>query len=250
MNRLSRACFAAAFCLIAWAAHAFIFTPPMLFRTPSSGSGVSIVDLGGQGAGGGGAASVTVGSGGIPAGSTIVVLGNSSAGNFSGTAVTDTAGNTYVLKGSSSYSAGSLAAIWVVQNCSALVSGNTITVHVPVGQLSIAALALVGVPASSLDLTTTPTVGTSSTPSITSGTPTMAGEIFVAGLAYVAVSPTTTFTQAAGWSTPFDSITASGVVQNLAGGSRIQTGSAAPFTYAPSLSASNKWGLFLLTFKP
>lgn len=242
---ISRLCFAAAFALIAWAAHAIVFNPPMLFSTGSS----TVIDLG-TATGGNGATSakVTIGPGGVPAGSTIVVLVVPTTGSGALGGVIDTQSNTYAQKAIIRYDSNVLfAAMYVCQNCAALTPGNTITFSISGGASIMSALAIRTSQAVSLDLNTTPTSGKSTTPSLTSGTPSVAGEIFVGGVAYVTASPTTALVQAVGWTTPPDFATPNSN-QSLGGGWLKNPGTS-PQTYTPTLTGSNFWGIMLMSFK-
>lgn len=247
--KLSTICFATAFALLAWTAHAFIFTPPMLF---TAGNSSSVIDLGtSTGGNGASSAKVTIGAGGVPSGSTIVVLvtPTNPAASIS---VSDTAVNTYVRQNRVFYDSTTfVSAAFICQNCTALIPGNTITFTVSTGSSIMSALAIRTTQATSLDLNTSPVNSGASkitNPTITSGTPSTAGEIFVGMLAFVTVSPTSTMIQATGgWQQPPDF---SATIGSLAhGGGWLKNAGTGTVTYNPTLSANNFTGLMLFSFK-
>lgn len=249
MNRISSWCFAAAICLLAWAAHAVVFNPPMLL---TAGSSNAVIDLGtATGGNGASSAKVTIGPGGVPSGSTIVVLvtPTNSAASIS---VSDTAVNTYVRQNRVFYdSSVFVSAAFICQNCTALIPGNTITFTVSTGSSIMSAMAIKTTQATSLDLNTSPTTSGASkitNPTITSGTPSTAGEIFVGMIGFVTVSPTSTMIQATGgWQQPPDF---SASVGNLAhGGGWLKNAGTGTVTYNPTLSANNFVGAMLFSFK-
>lgn len=247
--RFVRTCLASAFFLLAWAAWtaapAFIFTPPMLLTTTSTA--VSIINLGVNQAAGGGTLSITVPAGGVPAGSTIVVLTEASAGPAQVVGLTDTAGNTYTAVAFINVS-GVAANVWVKQNCAALVAGNTITFQVNIGQLVLSGLAIVGALPASLDQNVTNSGGAASPITVTSGTPTAANEVFVGGLAFIAIGPVATMTQMPGWTTPF-TFSATGTLSEAVGGGYLINPTATAKTYAPTTTPAKPWGAFILSFK-
>lgn len=250
MIRTSTICFAAAFALLAWAAHAIVFNPPMLL---TAGTSTSVIDLGtATGGNGASSAKVTVGPGGVPAGSTIVVLIQPGSGPGSVNNVIDTASNTYTRQNFVSYDSGVLySAMYVCQNCTALIPGNTITLSLNAGSGVMSALAIKTTQATSLDLNTTPVSSGGSkitNPTITSGTPSTAGEIFIGGLVFVAVSPASTMVQATGgWQQPLDFSTTSS--SSRIGGGWLKNAGTGTVTYNPTLSAANFTGIFLMSFK-
>lgn len=249
MRKFSTSCFAAAFALLAWTAHAVIFNPPMLLSAGVAGS--PVIDLGtASGGNGASSAKVTIGAGGVPSGSTIVVAvtpTNPAGGGL----VTDSAGNTYTQLNRVFFDSGVLlVATYACQNCNALVAGNIITFNCSAGNSIMSALAIKTSQATSLDLNTSPTnTGASkvTNPSITSGTPSQAGEVFVGVIGFVTVSPTSTLIQAAGWTTPPDFATTA-FTQSQGGGWKINPGTTAQ-TYNPTLSANNFAGMMLFSFK-
>lgn len=95
--------------------------------------------------------------------------------------------------------------------------------------------------------------GNSTSPSVTSGTPAVAGELFVAlcGQADV-VGPVSTFTQdtAHGWTTPFvDSVAGTSPTASVDGGSQVN-GSLSSLTFSPTLSSGGNWAAIVVGFKP
>ena len=100
---------------------------------------------------------------------------------------------------------------------------------------------------SSLDTSVTASnSGTSTTPSVTSGTATVAGELFVAALI---TKVATAYTQdtAHGWAIPFN--TAQFGPGAVYGGNQVNTGTSA-ITFTPSVANSTDWATWILGFKP
>jgi hypothetical protein len=93
-------------------------------------------------------------------------------------------------------------------------------------------------------VTATPTTGSSTTPSVTSGTPGAAGELMVGAVAWLGAT-TDTFTEDGAYATPPDS--AFSFNTGVGGGNLVNAGSAAK-TYAPTIT-SHPWAAFIYGFK-
>jgi hypothetical protein len=192
--------------------------------------------------------SITVPGGGVPAGATLVacIRDNGSSGVI-GT-MSDSASNSYA-KGpnGSQNNAGIIGgALFYAYNVAALTSGQSIT-YTTTGAsdaLRLVAFYVTGLLERSSPLdsaVSNSTFGTSATPSVASGAPSISGELFVACV----VTNSTSFTQDstdAAWATPPDTQT------SLDGGSVINSGTGA-LTYAPS-TANAPWLELIAAFKP
>jgi hypothetical protein len=90
-------------------------------------------------------------------------------------------------------------------------------------------------------------LGTGANGSVTSGTPSVSGELFVAIVA--ATTTNITFTQASGWSAPPNSVTINST-DLIAGGTLVNSGTSTK-TFAPTLGGSSpQSNLFILGFEP
>ena len=197
--------------------------------------------------------SVTVPVGGVPAGSLIVVVNWEQGTATVGTAVNDTAGNSYSKIASLANGANGVASIWYAWNCLALVSGNTIsyTVNNTNDSQAMSAFYATGVLATSdpLDAAVTKSAsGTSAAPSLLSGTPSQSGELIVGAVGFAAAS--TTFTQdsadAAYQNFPVAVANATDLA-GVGGGAVVNSGSGA-LTYAPAITSA-PWVEFVVGFK-
>lgn len=204
--------------------------------------------------------SVTIGVGGVPAGALIVVA-TEEFGSFDpgSSAVTDSKGNTYtqVANGTANnVSAGNrlLTSLWYAKNITALVNGNTIkfTLAQTGDAAAMSAFYATGIQtASPLDTAVTATAfGASAAPSVTSGTPGQAGELFVAFVGGPGNSGTYTQDSGNGWATPFDD-SKSGTLSTdsrVSGGNQVNSGTGT-LTFAPTLGASSAWWAAIIGFK-
>ena len=203
-----------------------------------------------SGSGGNGSNTTVVLSGvTVPAGAIIVVAVTEASGDALLGSVSDSAGNSYSLitsadaGGSSFYESG----IFYSTTGNALSGGSlTYTKHNGVANTAISAVYVTGAKASSpLDTAVTQrATGSSSAPSVTSGTPTSQGELFIATVGW----PNATLTQDSGhgWASPpaQGSSTA-----NVAGGNQINS-TAAALTFSPALGSAQSWAAFVIGFKP
>src|SRR6266404_1104646 len=193
-----------------------------------------------------GAQSVTVPTAGVPAGAHIIVIGcdngTGSLGNSNGTA-TDSAGNTY--SSIATIPVGTGVELSFLRSRSgnggglALVSGNTVTYTPGTGGTvcSVSVFWVSGLAATGSDNAALGTnSGTSSSPTVTSGSPTGRGEFFIAAVAGSTLI--TTYNQDNSWSSPPGIISTAAPV--LGGGNQINAGSGA-LTYAPTFDTSDNW---------
>lgn len=215
--------------------------------------GISVVDIGVTAVPGFTNATVTVGAGGIPSGALIVVCTVEDGGSAG--SVTDSAGNSYntaVFTAFNSLGAG--LCIFYCYNAIAISPGGTIEYnrHSLGAHAIIAAFYATGVQAGSDprdSATVASATGSSATPTVVSGAPTAAGELFVALVG--TPSSSLTFTQDtthASWSTPPDEGINSGGGNRIDGANVVTSGESA-VQYAPSYSGSTAWGALIVGFK-
>lgn len=199
---------------------------------------------------------LTVGGSGVPAGALVAVTvyeGNTTGGI--GT-VTDSVGNTYTkitdLSPGASNSNGR-AAVYYAYNVTALSSSDTITYtrnSSGVENCLLSALYATGVDTSNpLDTAVTNASSSASTssPTVTSGTPGFPGELLVA-CTYWSSAATYTQDTTHSWSSPFASNTV-GSVKGLAGGNQVNSGVGTTI-YNPTLSFASPTAQIVVGFKP
>lgn len=182
----------------------------------------------------------------VAAGSLIVVR-SAETGTTLGT-VTDSAGNTYTAITSVHPGGGvstGTTGLFYCKNCLALSSG-TVTFHKTAsGNCAIAVMSATGIDTvAPLDTAVTNTAtGSSAAPSVTSGSPAVSGELFVAVADWATSSRTGTQDTGDGWAAP-------PVAQTLdIGGNQVNAGTGT-LTYAPTLSGTSVWGAIIVAFKP
>ena len=202
---------------------------------------------------------ITVPSGGVPAGSLIVVVVDEQGTGTIGTTPTDTAGNTYHPVLATPLASGTtwVAQVYYAYNCSALVSGNTIsyTPHTAGDSIAMSAFYATGI------LTTDPidtavratsTPGTTGTPGLTCGTPAYSGELIVFSLVgYPSTAWPTGFTQDSTNEAYQNFPTAIGIVADnigVAGGSYVNPAASA-ITYAPTITSGDPTALIAIGFQ-
>lgn len=205
--------------------------------------------------------SASVGAGGVPSGSLIVVcIQDTTVGAATGS-VADTAGNTYTLiasKSPNNSSTNGAAQMFYAWNSSALSSGNSITYTGTDASRSksISAFYATGIQTSSDPLDTAVTVTGSSavaSPSaLVSGTPAVAGELFVACLGRN--NPTgAVFSQDTthGWATPPNAASeGSGSPHSgINGGSQVNAGTST-ISWQPTFNTGANSGSIVAGFKP
>jgi hypothetical protein len=187
----------------------------------------------------------------VPAGAVVVVVASCPGAGASDT-VTDSQGNSYTLISTvAGYGSIFYSVLSTGLTGSPTFSRDSITYDATgIGGIALSAMSITGVAASSpLDAAVTARAsgGSGSSPSVTSGTPSSAGEAMVAGLAYDSGA---TFTQDTtnGWSTP--PARAVSTINDVAvGGSQVVAGAAAK-TFAPTLSSGSNWAAWIIGFLP
>lgn len=213
---------------------------------------ITVTDIGHNSNGTGTTLAVSVPVAGIAAGALVLVAVQEGSTIVNGS-VADSAGNTYTNDANAtSGSNGIRLQLYRSVIATGLTSGQSITYtkhanNHATGISAFYATSSTGWPASPLDLSPAGTTGTSTSPSITSGTPAAAGELFAAAAAW---SATATFTQDSGhgWAVPFDVDTAQSSA-SIGGGNQVNAGTGA-LTFNPTLSASVAWGAVLVSYKP
>jgi hypothetical protein len=192
--------------------------------------------------------SVTVGAGGVPGGSKIVVGTGTFANSASDGSVADSASNSYgsIIRRNynNTQSSGHLIA-WKVDSATALVQNNTITYTSPASaNISISACYVTG--AGDLDTNVTAgATGSGTTVSVTSGTPSEAGELFI-GIAGAGGNAAPSQDTGNGWASPPNSVGNSGPL--VIGGNQVNSGTGTK-TYAPTLDKSQNWAAVVFAFK-
>lgn len=199
----------------------------------------------GTNSGSGGVATIALTGVTVPAGALIVVSVLERNATVSGS-VSDTL-NSYSPAPAVSLSGGGRVQAFYAYNVSAL-SGGTITftkISAP-NTAVISAFYVTGASTSSpLDLANSVALSATATPSLTSGTPAVPGELFVGIAGY---GNTGTYIQASGWSAPPNAVI--GTASALGGGNLINSGTSTQ-TFSPTVSAGTpSWGLIILSFEP
>jgi hypothetical protein len=189
------------------------------------------------------------------AGNSIVILLAEAGGTVATLgAVADSVSNSYsyqangVPNNTAADGRGGISFAW---NVTALPSGSTITYTKATSghRAALSALCALNTRTVStpVDSVATPAtvMGSSASPSITSGTPQSTGELFVGGL-YAFGAASDTFSQASGWAAPPDK---QYVANNplIAGGNLISS-SLSTETYAPTIT-SRPWVIFMLVLR-
>jgi hypothetical protein len=198
---------------------------------------------------GGATLAVTVGAGGVPSGALIFVVAmeNSTTIGTCG----DSASNSYsnILHGSpNNNTINGTAGTFYAANVTALVNGNTITyTKTGTAGAAISACYVTGTATlSPLDAAVSAlATGNSNSFSVTSGTPSQSGELFIGAMG---MNNTPVYVQASGWSTPPNNEVGSSFGQ-VAGGNKVNSGSAA-VTYNPTSIGSFPWIAFIQAFAP
>lgn len=216
---------------------------------------ISVANVGTNANSAGATVAVTVGVSGVAAGSLIVVaVVEFDTTSTSGT-VADIQANTYTLIGAGNLNndpAGGRGTTYYVKNATALVSGDTITYtkHTSGVVCAVSILSATGIDTSNpLDIAvTTIARGASATPSVTSGKPIGAGELFVGA---VMTGGSATFTQDGSYSIPFNEATSGSTAadRKVDGGNLINASTNAK-TYAPTFEATHAFVILIMGFKP
>lgn len=198
--------------------------------------------------------SVTVGVGGVPAGSLIVACFDISLASATLTVCVDTAGNTYNIA-DSMFAGGTTSGVtYYAYNCLALVQNNTITVKSWGGSrtVGLSCFYATGVLSTSnpLDVAATTSggaTGTTSTPSLAMrAVPATAGSLIVGHVGYANNSAFTQDSTNAAYATPPNLVLA-GTVQTTAGGAVV---SSSQLTYAPTFGTAGRWTEQIAVFAP
>lgn len=200
----------------------------------------------------GATAVVTVGAGGVPAGCIVVVAVTDNSNAAPGGSMADTGGNSYsAIHGASQNAtqANGFGRLWhSLALVTALVNTNTITYTKAISgsNATLSAAYITGANPIGVDAAVSATAtGSSTTPSVTSGTPIRAGELFIGwasnGTSSVAI------TQDAGnggWVSPPDSTSSRLIGAN-------QTNAAATTrTYAPTYAMTSPWSAGIVSYNP
>lgn len=185
----------------------------------------------------------------VSIGDVILVFLSYGGGTVVPTAPTDSGLNTYTLLNSNTTlnSGNSSILLWASTATAALTTSSIITVNCPLGSATCNITGVTG--QGTLDLNTTSTGGFSTTPSITSGTPSSSGELFI-GFAGTVGNNTHTWTQSAGgWSSPPNFVNGSSGIGagGVEGGNQVNAGTGT-LTYHPVVSTTVNWGCFLLSY--
>ena len=216
---------------------------------------ISVTNIGVNANTTGATVAITVPAGGVPVGALICLTSSESTNSFPPGSVADTASNTYaeVISARRSDGPTGFGSIFYAWNVAALVSGNTITyTKVASGaRTAISAFYATGILTISDPLDSAATAsafGTGVSPSVTSGTPSVAGDLFVAAVIF---GGNHSFTQDTGhgWATPFNE-SASGATSTDAcvdGGNQINPGTGTKI-YAPTINNID-WAALICAFK-
>lgn len=216
-----------------------------------------------------GSASTTTGASGptlaltlgtaVAAGSLIVVMvtEGDNLTYSTGCSVSDTAGNTYTAISSANLAnvtTAGFAQIFYAKNVTALSSGNAITVtkQDTNAALVVEAIAATGIDtASPLDTAVTQSAtGLTASPSVTSGVGAQAGNLIVGAMAWQDTTAATATQPGGSWTADANTKNASATTRGDGAtiAHLVNTGATAQ-TYAPTLSASNRWTAFIVGFK-
>jgi hypothetical protein len=208
------------------------------FKKPSLP--ISVFDIASQTVGNGSTTNdLTVPTGGVPAKS-LIVVGISEFFVVGGGSVTDSVGNTYIalpfLYADNSSGRG-FSRVFYAYNSLALSAGQTITYnHASASRSSATAFYAINVQTSADPLDNAVTVSGTNSPnsiSLTSGTPSVSGELFLGFVGVATNTRTSTYIQdtANGWSVPPSA--SSGFLTGVCGGTLINNGTGTK-TFAPT----------------
>lgn len=195
---------------------------------------------------------ITVGAGGVPLGSRVIVCVADSSVSALGGSVADTGGNTYTrLTGAdnNNVTTNGFGAIFSAPVTTALVNTNTITYTLAL--TAAAAVTAFYIQSLGVDAAiTTVTTGSSTAPSVTGGTPAGSGEFWVGAVSDTGPG-TETFTQDAtnaAWTTPPIRVGIATTGPTIAGGA-ITSNLRTALTYAPTLGTTHPWAAMIVGFK-
>jgi hypothetical protein len=200
---------------------------------------------------------LTVPSGGIPAGATIVIFAGLRTGSTYTETISDSAGNTYTNPASVSDTDNNLMILrlWECYNCKAVSGSTTITITPNLSApLAVSGLYITGTQTSAdpYDSTASNTAqANSATPSCTLLAAPAVASSYVIGCVCAQINSSTTWTQVSGWAAPPDASASTGGSatnnSNMFGGSQVTS---SQVTYNPTPSGSVDWTLILAVFKP
>lgn len=193
----------------------------------------------------------------VTAGSLIVVAVYDKSNAASGGSMTDDAGNTYTAVGATNPNGATTNGIcqfFYSILSTQLNSGQNVTYTKQTSGVGCAMSVLSatgGASSSILDssVTATNTTGSAAAPtSLTSGTPSVSGELFVAMSGTTSTNPTLTTDSGNGWAVPPDA-SADAFNYNLIGGNQTNAGTGT-IAWHPSANKNGLWASIIIGFKP
>jgi len=192
---------------------------------------------------------VTVPAGGVPVGALIVVCvsDNSVSGTGGLNAVADTGGNVYtsaVQANNNNAAANGCGIMYTANVTKALVNTNTITYTLGTATSSAAVAAFYIKGAPTLIEAKNSATGSSTTPSVTSGTPSVAGDLFIGMVsATTLVSSFTQDSTNAAWASPPGQVS---IAAPPLGGGNVVNAGAGTRTYAPTFGTTDTWAALIM----
>lgn len=211
---------------------------------------IVVTDRGNNRSGAGVGATVTLTGNTIAAGSLIFVFVVETSGAPGSSAVTDTAGNTYTALAALTTIGTINGRAYYCANCAALSSGTiTYTKASSAHDAGMTALSATNLATSSANDAAVTALANAfgTTASVTSGTPSVAGELFI-GVEFCNVDGTTP-TQASGWSSSPGTETGGASTINMFGGNLVNAGTTAQ-TWATPMGSGVSWSNAVYGFKP
>lgn len=209
---------------------------------------ISVTNIG-TGTGGSGTASIS--SVTLSAGVT-VICGSVDGSSSLGGSVTDGT-NTYSLiiqlGNNNNVSGSGFGSVFYSPNISAI-SGATLTYHATLGNANcgVSAAYATGLAAAPLDTAVNASnFGNSVSPTVTSGTPTVSGELFVGWVSSNGAPETFTQDTGHGWAFPLNDVHATNNVGG--GGNQVNSGTGTKI-YSPTISVGRQWADFTVGFVP
>jgi hypothetical protein len=196
---------------------------------------------------------ITVPAGGIPAGSVIVVAVSDRTSSYGSQGVSDSAGNSYA-RAAGTFGLNVCGAFYYAFNVSALTAGQTITItKAGTDHTSASAVYITGTKTTdpiNAGATATANATSASQPSVTSGTPSVAGCLF---LAMAAVPGATgVYTADSNWATPPLSVeTGTGGADREVDGGHLTDAGTSTHAFNPSYSAAPAaWAAVVIAIEP
>ena len=192
---------------------------------------------------------LTVPAGGVPSGALIVAAVQDRSTVSSGGSVADSSSNTWaaIVALDCAGTSNGFGCVYYTYNATALSSGNTIT-HTKVTsgeKVALSVLYATGIDTSApLDTAVTASASGTGTPfSVTSGTPSQSGELF---LGVLSEKSSQTWTNTSPWTTPFDFIATSG--NGVGGANQVNSGTGTK-TFSETITGTPNWAAFIVGFK-